>query len=170
MFLFFIASVQEDDCQHGRALCDIRKGDHRPQVRAAEISNQLQVDGIGHMMKPCDDKRRIQRTEEQTEQPSEVPSQSGIDDFGNPLSDRPTDRAQHRMRDDDSRNQGQQRNHNHRNVLRNPFTQPNLQVGQYKPSQHGRNDLRLIADLVDREGTEIPEWNLFRASDTISIQ
>ena len=148
--------LQEDHAQNSTALCDVGKGDHRPQHGAAEVSDQLQVDGVGHVMETGDYQRCIDETEDCRKENLGRSCNSCIDNGGDDGTDLPADGAQDEVCRHDGERQAEEGHEDHRDHRRYNLTEEFLQIDQGEGCQHSRNDLRLIADHVDLCETEVP--------------
>ena len=93
----FVFLLKNGHCQNAGALRNVRKRDHRPENRSVIRVDQLGVNGIRHVMKPCHNNRRIEQSEQPSKQPSEAGHQSTIDNIRNGVSYGPTDRSYHGM-------------------------------------------------------------------------
>ena len=59
--------MQIDHGKNGTALGNVGQGDHRPEHGAVVVGDQLQVDGVGHVMQPRDDERSIDKAKDSGE-------------------------------------------------------------------------------------------------------
>ena len=159
-----ILALQVDHAQHGGALCNVGKGDHGPQHGAAKIGNQLHIDGVGHVMQAGDDQRGINKTEDCAKDHAEGAGNAGVDDVRNEGADLPADGTKDSVGDDDGQHQRAEGHNDHGDDRRADLAEEAFQVHQRERGQHGGNDLRLIADHVDGEETEIPFGDICRRS------
>ena len=94
---FFVLSLQSDHSQNRGTLRDVGKSDHGPEHGAAELSDQLQVDGVGHMVQTGDDQRRVNETEDGAEEDLGGTSDTGVNNCGDHGTDLPADGAQYEV-------------------------------------------------------------------------
>ena len=106
--------LQEDHAQNSTALCDIGKGDHRPQHGAAEVSDELQVDGVGHVMETGDYQRSIYETENCGKENLGGSCDSCVNNRGDDGADLPADGAQNEVSRHDGERQAEEGHEYHR--------------------------------------------------------
>ena len=151
-----ILALQIDHTEDGGALRNVGQRDHGPQHRTAEVGDQLHIDGVGHVMQAGDDQRGINKTEDCAKDHAEGPRNAGVDDVRNEGADLPADGAKDSVGDDDGQHQRAEGHNDHRDDRRADLAEEFFQIDQRERSQHGGNDLRLIANHVDGEEAKIP--------------
>ncbi|GFI32859.1 hypothetical protein IMSAGC013_04266 [Lachnospiraceae bacterium] len=156
--------------KNGGTLGYIRKGNHRPQHRSLIICNQLQVYGIGHMVKPCNHQRRIYKSENCAENHFKRTCNPCINHRRNGRTYLPSNRPQNKMRSDNRQQQTAERHHNHGNHLGRYFPEKFLQIYKGKSCQNRRNHLSLISNHINLKESEIPDRNFFCPGHRISIE
>ena len=113
-----ILALQVDHTEDGGALCNVGQRDHRPQHRAAEVGDQLHIDGVGHVMQAGDDQRGINKTEDCAKDHAEGAGNAGVDDVRNEGADLPADGAKDRVGDEDGQHQRAEGHNDHRDDRR----------------------------------------------------
>src|SRR5699024_8441187 len=151
-----VFALELDHAKDGRALGDVGQGDHGPQHGAAEVSHQLQVDGVGHMVQAGDDQRGVHKAEHGAEDDPERAGDAGVHGGGNSRADGPADGPQHEVGGHDRQHQAAEGHHDHRDDGGADLAEELFQVHQGEGRQHGGDDLGLVADHVDLDKAEVP--------------
>ena len=107
-------------------------------------------------MQAGDDQRGINKTEDCAKDHAEGAGNAGVDDVRNEGADLPADGAKDSVGDDDGQHQRAEGHHDHGDDRRADLAEEFFQIDQRERSQHGGNDLRLIANHVDGEEAKIP--------------
>lgn len=113
-----ILALQIDHTEDGGALRNVGQRDHRPQHGAAEVGDQLHIDGVGHVMQAGDDQRGINKTEDCAKDHAEGAGNAGVDDVRNEGADLPADGAKDSVGDDDGQHQRAEGHNDHRDDRR----------------------------------------------------
>ena len=113
-----VLALQIDHTEDGGALRNVGQCDHRPQHGAAKVSNQLHIDGVGHVMQAGDDQRGINKTEDCAKDHAEGAGNAGVDDVRNEGADLPADGAKDSVGDDDGQHQRAEGHNDHGNDRR----------------------------------------------------
>ena len=81
--------MQIDHGKNGTALGNVGQGDHRPKHGAVVVGDQLQIDGVGHVMQPRDDERSIDKAKDGGEHLTEGAGDTAEHHAGNERTDGP---------------------------------------------------------------------------------
>ena len=105
--------MQIDHGKDGTALGNVGQGDHRPEHGAVVVGDQLQVDGVGHVMQSRNDERSIDKAKDGAEHLTEGAGDTAEHHAGNERTDRPADGLQDKMCRAYGQHQTAEGNHNH---------------------------------------------------------
>ena len=148
--------MQHAHRKHRRTLGNVGKGDHRPEVCAAEGVDQLRVDRVGHVVQAGHDQRRIHQAEDGGKEPLDVGVQPHIDNRCNRIADAPADRADDGVGDDDGRHKRAERHNDHADHFGAMLFEELFKKDKHKARQHRRDNLALVADHLHLDKAEIP--------------
>jgi len=165
-----VLALQVDHTQNGGALSDVGQSDHGPQHGAAEVSAQLGVDGVGHVVQTGDNQGSVEGAEDSAEDGTQGTGDTGVDEGGDEIADDPADGAQDEVSSHDSQQQAAEGNHDHGDHSGSDLAEELLQVDQSETGQHGGDDLSLIADHFNLNKAEVPDGDLGGAGNAVSIQ
>ena len=112
------------------------------------------------MMKSCDYKRCIHKTEDSTEYNSQWSCDSCVYNGGNDRADFPSDWSKHKVCCHNREYYATERYHDHRNYGWTDLPEEFFKIYQRKCCQNCRNDLSLITNHIYLYKTEIPLWNI----------
>ena len=164
-----VFALEVDHAQHGRTLCDVGECDHGPQHRAAEVGDQLHINGVGHMVQAGDDQRCIHKAEDGTEHHAEGTGNARVDHIGDDRANLPADGTEHGVCNDNGQHQTAERHHDHGDDCRADLTEEPFQIHQRERREDGRDDLCLIADHVHGEEAEVPFGDICRCSGSHAV-
>ena len=151
---------------------DIGKRDHGPKHSATKIGNQLQVDGVRHVVQAGNNQRRIKRTKESAEQGTERAGDAGVNDGGDTATEPPANGSQDKVGGHDGKQQAAERNDDHRDDLGRDLAEETLQEAKCNCGENRGDDLRLIANHIDLGKAKVPMRNLIsrRAGNGIGVK
>ena len=121
------------------------------------------------MMKSCNNKRRVYKTEYCAEDHFERTGNSCEYYSGDHGTDLPSDRSKNEMSRHNCKYKAAERNHDHRDYLRRDLPEKLFQIYQGKCSQNSWDHLSLISDHVDFDKSEIPFRNIRRRCSSYRI-
>ena len=151
-----VVALQHDHGEDGGALRDVGQRDHGPEHGGAGVRDELQVDGVGHVVQAGDDERRVQAAEDSAKQHAERPGDAGHHDVADRGAERPADGADDEVRGHDAQEQRAERDDDHLHDGRGDLLEEALIVVEADGREDGRDDLRLVADHVDLCKAEVP--------------
>ena len=112
------------------------------------------------MMKPCNDKRCVYKTEDCPEYHFKGTCDSCIYYAGNGRTDFPADGSQYKMSSHYCQNKTAERNHNHGDYLRCYAPEKLFQIDQTERRHDRRKHLCLVTDHIYLYKSEIPNRNV----------
>ena len=123
-------------------------------------------------MQAGDDERGVDKAEDSTKDHAEGAGNAGVDNIRDDGADLPADGAKDGMSDDDGQHQRAEGHNDHRDDRRADLAEEFFQIHQRERSQHGGNDLCLVADHVDGEEAKIPfrDVRRCRGRDGVGVQ
>ncbi len=163
-----VALLEDDHGEDGRALRDVGKGDHRPEHRSAVVGDELQVDGVGHVVQTGDDQRSVDAAEDGAEEHAEVAGDACVNDGGDAGAESPADGAEDEVGSHDAQQDGAERDDDHLDDGRRYLLEEALKIVEGDGCEDGRNNLCLIANHVDLREAEVPAVLLPRLSGCAS--
>ena len=151
-----LLAANQNDANDRRRLSDVGESDQRPNRSATHALHQLQIHCVGSVVDTGDDQRCIEETEQGCTDGSEGAGHGGLGRETDAITNPATERADKGVRHDHCQ-QKRDKRHNHQiEVSRNDPLEVGLHPGQEDTRQQRRNDLGLIAHLLDHEQAEVP--------------
>ncbi len=151
-----LLAADQDDAYHRRGLGDVGERNQRPDGGAAHALHQLQIHRVGSVVNAGDDQGRIEEAKQGSADGGKWTGHGRLGGKADPVTNPAAERADEGVGHDHRQQQGDKGDYDQVEVGRDDALQVRLDPGEEDPRQQGRNDLGLIAHLLDDEEAKVP--------------